>query len=112
MAIQFTPELAHFYLRALLSIARADREIDAAEGTRLDEVIRKRFPGTSLADVMFEPPLREAELIKNVDAEGGPFRTAKTASRSIRRRSGGCSSRMRSRSAPRRTGCRPPRRPC
>jgi tellurite resistance protein len=85
MAIQFTPELAHFYLRALLAVARADKQIDASEGTKIDAVIQKRFPGTSLADAMFEPPMREAELMKGVDAEGGPFRTAKIDPREIAR---------------------------
>jgi tellurite resistance protein len=79
MAIQFDPELTRFYLRALLAVARADREIDAAEGVRLDAVIQRRFPGTDLGDVMFDGAIRTDELSKALGAEveGGPFRNFK-----------------------------------
>ena len=79
MAIQFDAELTRFYLRALLAVARADREIDAAEGVRLDEVVQKRFPGTDLADIMFEGGIRTDDLSKALGAEsdGGPYRNFK-----------------------------------
>src|SRR5687767_4991929 len=87
MAIQFDPELTRFYLRALLAVARADREIDATEGVRLDEVVQKRFPGTDIADVMFEGGIRTDELAKalGADSDGGPYRNFKADPKELAR---------------------------
>ena len=83
--MQLDPELASLYVRALLAIARADREIDSAEGSRLDAVIQRRAPGTSLADVMFMPALRTDELERalGTDTGGGPFRKSNVDPREV-----------------------------
>jgi hypothetical protein len=60
------PDTQALYVRALLAIARADREIDAAEGNRLDEVVKKRFPEISVGELMFEPTLRTDELSRKL----------------------------------------------
>ena len=60
------PDAQALYVRALLAIARCDREIDAAEGNRLDEVVKNRFPEVSVGELMFEPALRTDELARKV----------------------------------------------
>jgi hypothetical protein len=87
MAIQFEPDLTRFYLRALLAVARADREIDAAEGARLGEIIDRRFPGTDLGDVMFDGAIHTNELALGLGAEvdGGPYRNFKVDPKELAR---------------------------
>ena len=70
------PAIEELYVRALLAIARADREIDGAEGQRLDAVLRRRFPGVSIAELLFERTLRTEDVVKGLGAEteGGPYR--------------------------------------
>ncbi len=77
--ITFEPELEVLYVRALIAVARADRTIDHQEGERIDQIVKKRFPTVSVAELMFEPALRTDELVKGLGAEveGGPFRNAK-----------------------------------
>jgi tellurite resistance protein len=72
-------ETQALYVRALIAIAMADREIDANEGARLDEIVRKRCPGVSVAELMFEPNLRTDEVSRalRTEGEGGPFRSTK-----------------------------------
>src|SRR3954471_3287612 len=69
----FDDDLAQVYGRALIAIARADGEIDAEEGERLERVLqtRTRQP-VSLEDLLFEPSLRAEELVAML--EGNPFR--------------------------------------
>jgi hypothetical protein len=78
---QLEPEVESLYVRALLAIARADREIDAAEGERLDAVVRTRFPGAVVGELMFEPTLRTEDVVKGLGIEGegggGPYRHTK-----------------------------------
>src|SRR5438552_1615182 len=76
LMIELGPDLQSLYVRALLAIARSDREIDVSEGARLDDVVKMRFPKVSVAELMFEPALRTDELLRGLGAEteGGPFR--------------------------------------
>ena len=78
---QLEPEVESLYVRALLAIARADREIDSAEGDRLDTVVRKRFPHVVVAELMFERTVRTEDVVKGLGIEGddgGPYRNTKT----------------------------------
>ncbi|MBA3462444.1 MAG: TerB family tellurite resistance protein [Deltaproteobacteria bacterium] len=73
---QFEPPVEELFVRALLAIARADREIDGAEGERIDAVLRRRFPGVAIAELLFERTVRAEEVVKGLGAEteGGPYR--------------------------------------
>ena len=81
MATQLEPGIEELYVRALLTIARADSEIDHAEGERLDAVIRARFPTVSLGELLFERALRTEDVVKGlgVESEGGPYRNTKVS---------------------------------
>ncbi len=81
MTTQLESGLEELYVRALLTIARADSEIDHAEGERLDVVIRARFPSVSVGELMFERPLRTDDVVKGlgVESEGGPYRNTKVS---------------------------------
>jgi len=77
--VQFEPEIESLYVRALLAIARADREIDHSEGERIDAVIHRRFPTASVGELMFERTVRAEDVIRGLGAEteGGPYRNTK-----------------------------------
>lgn len=70
------PQIEELYVRALLAIARSDRAIDGDEGQRIDAVLKARFPGVSLADLLFERTLRTEDVVKGlgIETEGGPYR--------------------------------------
>jgi hypothetical protein len=77
---QLEPAVESLYVRALLAIARADHEIDAAEGDRLDTVIRRRFPSVVVGELMFERNVRPEDIVKGLGVEGeggGPYRNTK-----------------------------------
>jgi hypothetical protein len=76
---QLEPQIEELYVRALLAIARADRAIDTDEGNRIDAVLRRRFPGVSLADMLFERTVRTEDVVKGlgIETEGGPYRNTK-----------------------------------
>jgi len=78
---QLEPQIEELYVRALLAIARADRAIDGDEGNRIDAVLRRRFPGVSLADLLFERTLRTEDVVKGLGVEtaGGPYGNTKVA---------------------------------
>jgi len=73
------PEVESLYVRALLAISRADRENDPAEGDRLDAVVRRRFPGVVVGELMFERAVRTDDVVKvlGIESEGGPYRNTK-----------------------------------
>ena len=70
------PAVQELYVRALIQIARADSEIDAVEGDRLDRVVGRRFPGISVADLAFERPVKPDDVVAGLGGtgEGGPYR--------------------------------------
>lgn len=76
---QLEPQVEELYVRALLAIARADREIDSAEGDRLDEVVRRRFPSVVVGEMLFERPVRTEDVVKGlgVEGQGGGHRNTK-----------------------------------
>lgn len=78
---QFEPPVQELYVRALLAIARSDREIDGAEGERIDAVLRRRFPAVSIAELLFERTVRTEDVVKGlgVETEGGPYRNTAIA---------------------------------
>lgn len=75
----FEPQVEELYVRALLVIARADREIDDNEGERIDTVVKRRCPGVSVGELLFERTLRTEDVLKGLGAEteGGPYRNTK-----------------------------------
>lgn len=77
-AVRLTPEVEQVYVRALIAIARADRDITSDEGARLGSVVERRFPGLAVDELLFEPTLRLDEVVKVLggDGAGGPFRNA------------------------------------
>ena len=76
--VGFDPELSQFYARALLAVARADGEIDAGQGARLERVLSARLNSpVSFADLLLDKPLRTAEvdaIIDGAEYSMGPFR--------------------------------------
>lgn len=71
------PAVQELYVRALIAIARADSEIDAVEGNRLDSVVSRRFgPNISVADLAFERPVKPDDVVQGLggDGSGGPYR--------------------------------------
>lgn len=78
--MQLEPGVESLYVRALLAIARADREIDANEGERIDAVVRRRFPTVVVGELLFERTLRTEDVVKGLGVEGeggGPYRNTK-----------------------------------
>lgn len=72
---QLEPQHEELYVRALLAIARADGEIDAEEGERVDAVVRRRFPSIVVAELLFERTVRTEDVVKGLGVtEGGPYR--------------------------------------
>ena len=66
-------DLKRLYARALVSIVRADEEIDAEEGERLKTRIEERSQ-LELEDVLLETAVHPDELAEAVAV--GPFRSA------------------------------------
>jgi hypothetical protein len=78
--MQLDHEVARAYVRALIAIARADRQIDAGEGERLHHVIGRRFPGLDeLDELLFLPTVLPEQLASSLRGDSlaaGPFRRA------------------------------------
>ena len=71
------PALGHLFARALVAIARADHQIGAEEGQRLEERIALRVAGRiSLDDLLLAEPLEPHRLAESLHGAAGPFRTA------------------------------------
>ena len=78
----FDTDLTRVYALALLAIARADGEIDAAEGARLEERIRARTQSDlELADLLLAEPVSPAQLFQAVDES--PFRGSGVTSQQL-----------------------------
>lgn len=77
--IAFDDEVRRFYARALVAVARADGEINASEGQRLEHTLTARFgEPVSLTDLLLERPLlsREAVGLRTTgELAMGPFRS-------------------------------------
>jgi hypothetical protein len=69
--------LGHLFARALVAIARADDEIGAEEGLRLQQRLAHRVAGTiALDDLLLADPLEPHRLAESMRGSAGPFRNA------------------------------------
>jgi hypothetical protein len=69
--------LGHLFARALVAIARADDEIGAEEGLRLQHCIALRVAAPiSLDDLLLAEPLEPHRLAESLRGAAVPFRTA------------------------------------
>lgn len=67
--------LGHLFARALVAIARADDEIGAEEGVRLEQRIALRVAGRiSLDELLLAEPLEPHRLAESLRGVPGPFR--------------------------------------
>lgn len=69
--------LGHLFAQALVAIARADDEIGAEEGRRLEQRIAARVRGpVSLDDLLLADALEPHRLAEALGGAAGPFRNA------------------------------------
>jgi uncharacterized tellurite resistance protein B-like protein len=71
------PALGQLFARALVAIARADGEIGAEEGHRLEQRLAARIPGPiSLDDLLLADVLEPQRIADELGSAAGPFRNA------------------------------------